>query len=548
MKKTKVVLCVLVLCAMVIGQLLVLTACKEETYDANNFIADTSSAKIVKEKITLNLFVPRSQQHLQDWNKMRLFKELEEETNIAIKFSYGDVSSYESQKSNAWASRHKPDAFFLWNKISDQITESKLGTIRPIDDLIDSYAPNYKALLDADPEIKKTAQLLDGKMYSTVTINTVPRDWTFKQYINIDWIYQALVNEVLQLSDLGLTSMPNINNAEEKNLLLPNTTEEFYKVLKAFKDMGKTPLSSIGYSNNLRSFLMSAFGYVTTGVALDKNDSVMFVQETDNYREYLKFARRLFSDGLIDNTIFTNTTESAFFAKADSLGSFDSSSAYLVVGKNKDSQYTALPPLTSSINSAKMWLDYDNKYDATTLMIPTTTPYYREIMRWIDRLYSPKYIEMQAFGKENEDWTWDNAEKSSFTFNVPEGQSIERFRGTLTPSVGLGQITYWDGQFVLKENNLVTQKINAETQVYLEYMTKSFPKVKFTSQETDTLALITTGLNSVTTDFEKLVINGDKEHDINNDSVWEQFKQSLIRAGLENYKTIYQTAYNRYKA
>ncbi|MEG2158875.1 MAG: hypothetical protein RRY18_03255, partial [Clostridia bacterium] len=73
-------------------------------------------------------------------------------------------------------------------------------------------------------------------------------------------------------------------------------------------------------------------------------------------------------------TIFTNTTESAFFAKADSLGSFDSSSAYLVVGKNKDSQYTALPPLTSSINSAKMWLDYDNKYDATTLMIPTTTP------------------------------------------------------------------------------------------------------------------------------------------------------------------------------
>ncbi|MEG2014614.1 MAG: hypothetical protein RR086_02670 [Clostridia bacterium] len=169
-------------------------------------------------------------------------------------------------------------------------------------------------------------------------------------------------------------------------------------------------------------------------------------------------------------------------------------------------------------------------------------------MRWIDRLYSPKYIEMQAFGKENEDWTWDNAEKSSFTFNVPEGQSIERFRGTLTPSVGLGQITYWDGQFVLKENNLVTQKINAETQVYLEYMTKSFPKVKFTSQETDTLALITTGLNSVTTDFEKLVINGDKEHDINNDSVWEQFKQSLIRAGLENYKTIYQTAYNRYKA
>lgn len=546
MKKTNIFILVSIIIALVIVQLLVFTGCNKKKYDPNNFIDDTSSGKIVKEKITLNFFVPRSQQHLQDWNQMRLFKELEAETNIAIKFSYGDVSSYENQKSSAWTSRNKPDAFFLWNKVSDQITEASLGTIIPIDDLLAQYAPNYIALAESDPEIAKTARLLDGKTYSTVIINTVPRDWTFKQYINVNWIYQALINEYLTLNDLGLDTLPDIADPSRRNLLLPKTTDEFYKVLKAFKRMGKNPLSSIGYSNNLRRFLMSAFGFVTTGITLN-DDKVIFVQNTQNYREYLKYANKLFSEGLIDNSIFTNSSESAFFAKADNLGCFDSSSAYLVVGKDKDSEYTALPPLTSPINKQKMWVDYDNKYDATSLMIPTSTPYYREIIRWIDRLYSPKYIQLQAFGKESVDWNWDNPEKTSFTFNVPKGQAIEQFRGTLTPSVGLGQIAYWDGNFVLKENNPVTQKINCESLVYLDYLKKPFPKVKFTSDESKTLAFLTTGLNATSTDFEKLVITGDKNNDIHNDEVWARYQSNLSKAGVANYINLNKTAYERYK-
>lgn len=526
----------------------VFSACNDSGYDADNFIEDVNSEKIVKEKITLRIFVPRSQQHLQDWNKMRLFKELEAETNIAVEFLYGDTSSYANQKSSAWTSRNKPDAFFLWNTVMEQTTEASLGTIRPLDELIELYAPNYKALMEADPQIEKEARLLDGKMYSTVTINTVPRDWTFKQYINVKWIYQALVNEQLSLSDLGLTTLPDYDDEEERKLLLPSDTEQFYKVLKAFKAMGKTPLSSIGYSSTLRRFLTSAFGYVTSGITLDENDRVIFVQNTENYREYLKYANKLFSEGLLDNTIFANQSESAFYDKADNLGCFDASSAYSIVGAARDDDYMALPPLTSPVNSQKVWTDFDNKYDATTLMIPTSTPYYREVMRWIDRLYSEKYRKMQAFGKEGEDWQWDNEEKTSFTFNVPDGQSIEQFRGTITPGVGLGQVTYWDGDFVLKENNPVTQKINKETKTYLPYLKVAFPKVKFTSKESESLALLTTGLNTTTSDFEKLAVTGDKSGDVTSDDVWNSFQSSLNKSRLSEYIEIYKAAYERYKA
>src|SRR5574344_673933 len=122
MKKKLKLSCVILLISIAFCQSLFQSGFNSTKYYPDNFISDTSSEKIVKEKITINLFVPRSQQHLQDWNQMRLFQELEKETNIAVNFMYGDVQSYETQRSNAWTSRNKPDAFFLWNKISEQIT------------------------------------------------------------------------------------------------------------------------------------------------------------------------------------------------------------------------------------------------------------------------------------------------------------------------------------------------------------------------------------------------------------------------------------------
>jgi hypothetical protein len=63
------------------------SACKDkgQEYDPDNFIADTSNPQIVKEKITLKLFVPKSTLH-GSWEEMKLFQKMEELTNIHIEF------------------------------------------------------------------------------------------------------------------------------------------------------------------------------------------------------------------------------------------------------------------------------------------------------------------------------------------------------------------------------------------------------------------------------------------------------------------------------
>ena len=456
---------------------------------------------------------------------MVLFKIMEQVTNIHINWVYGPVATYDEKKALALQHYEDYDAFFLWNTLDEQVELSNLGVLRPLDNLFADYAPNYNSLLTTNPYYQKISTLDDGHIYSTVVINDVPRDQTFKQYINQQW-----------LDNLGLA--------------MPTTTEAYYQVLKAFKTQDpnqngipdEIPLSSAQLYQT-RNFLMSAFGYVSTGIEV-KNDHVVYVPTTDNYRAYLTYAHKLYSEGLLDNSTFT-MSNADLAAKGNLVGSFDSAAAYLVAGTEHDQDYVAISPLTSDMNQTKMWLGF-NASTPTGLMIPTTTPYYREILRWIDFLYSPRGIQLQAFGEEGVNFTWDDANHDTFTFNVPEGVNMEAYRGTITPAVGLGSIAYWSKDFVLKDNNALTQAINqnVENAGYLNDLVIPYPQVIFTPAETDQIAIISTDLDVYMKIFEEKVITGKLTLD---DASWQDHLDKLDQLGYLSYVNVYQAAYDRYQ-
>ena len=208
----------------------------------------------------------------------------------------------------------------FWNTLEEQTVYASAGLIQPIGDLIDLYAPNYKKMMDENPEIEKRTMLGDGKIYSFASINTVPRDLTFKQFINQKW-----------LDALGLD--------------MPETIEEFYDVLVAFKTQDpngngfadEIPLSSVGL-NQTRNFLMSAFGYVSTGIEVGDDGKVVFVPATENYWNYIQFANKLYTEGLLDKDVFSMNADKELAQKGSQniLGCFDGGAAYLIVGNNLD--------------------------------------------------------------------------------------------------------------------------------------------------------------------------------------------------------------------
>ena len=103
---------------------------------------------IVNDKIELN-FVFNSQTMTQDLDKLPVFQELEEKTNIHINW---DIcrSGWEEKKATMLASGDLPDAFF-GSGIEDSDITTNIDYFVPLEDLIDEYAPNIKNLFEKDP-------------------------------------------------------------------------------------------------------------------------------------------------------------------------------------------------------------------------------------------------------------------------------------------------------------------------------------------------------------------------------------------------------------
>ncbi len=497
-------------------------------YDPDNFIADTSNPQIVKEKVTIKMFVPKHALHA-NYKDMRLFKEMEAITNIRVEFVEANTESYQELRSTSWEDESL-DAFLFWNKLEEQTTYASNGMIQPIGELIDEYAPNYKKLMDENPEIAKRTTLDDGKIYSFASLNTVPRDLTFKQYINRKW-----------LKELGLK--------------MPETIDEFYEVLKAFKTQDpngnglsdEIPLASVGL-HQTRNFLMSAFGYVSTGIEVGEDGKVVFVPTTENYWNYLQFANKLYREKLLDNDVFSMSEDKELAQKGSQniVGCFDGGAAYLIVGNKLDGDYTGVPALTSTINDKQMWLGFGNDVSPDTIVICSTSPYQREIVRWMDFFYTELGSQLQSFGKEGLDWKWDDDAHTSWTFNVPEGMDIEEYRGTVTPNVGLGTIPYWSGDFVLKDSTPQVRNINkaVEDAGYMDCLKVPYPSVTFTAAESVELSTLQIDLNNLVESQEARLI---AKKDLTK-ADFDKFVADLKAARVEKCVEIYQHAYDRYTA
>ncbi|MDG0811291.1 extracellular solute-binding protein [Cohnella rhizosphaerae] len=274
---------------------------------------------------------------------MKLFKKMEEITNIHVEWITPPTDSFEEKKNLAFASNDLPDAFFLWINRDTETTRGADGSFIPLEGLIDKYAVNYKKAMEQFPTLKGNTTNLDGHVYATGIVQDVPRDLTFKQWINQSW-----------LDKLGLA--------------MPKTTDDLYDVLKAFKTKdpngnGKAdeiPLSAVNLGQT-RNFILSAFGYVSNGIELNKEDKAVFVPTEPQYKDYLAYMNKLYKEDLLDRETFTLKPEQlSAKGQAGILGSFDHAAAFLGVGADRDKDYAAVPPLTSPDNADPVWLKFSD--------------------------------------------------------------------------------------------------------------------------------------------------------------------------------------------
>jgi len=572
---------ILQLAAICAVSVVMLAACDgggKGSYDPDNFLingTEENPYQIVKEPVTIEIFAPHSAGN-PEYKDLVMFKHLEKITNLRFNFTTADTSAYPNRRSAIWSDpNYKPDLFLFNNPIAEQVQyqEKNYNAFVPFNDdnyvikanrtmvkskediqignIIDKYMPNYKAGLENNfgidrnkADAKDTATLKDGKMYCTLSVSDVPRDLTYKMFINQKWI-----------DNLNKNFGYNLPNANEIK-----TVEQYLEVLKAFKeedanDNGiindEVPVTSKSLEY-LRNFILQSYGYVSYSMELESDNSKFtYVPSTAAYRKYLQTMNTLWKEGLIDNTTFSITTDSQMAQKGQKgqLGSFVSAAAYIAVGMEHESEYVTFGPLTSEYyQGTPLQLGFDF-FKPDGACIPQTSVYVREVARLLDIMYSDLGAELISYGVEGENWNWDDEDHTSWTFIVPEDfkGTQEDYRATITPNVGSASALYWSKDFVCKMNDEIILNLNNMSEQYMEYVKIPEPnKYKFNSEEYEKISKIKATLDPQLSYMEACFVKGDKGYDPFNDNDYQNFLSNLKKYGSEDLSRIYNEMLKRY--
>ncbi|MCI2068544.1 MAG: hypothetical protein LKJ88_03100 [Bacilli bacterium] len=541
---------------------------------ADNFLPNGTSEnpyQIVKDPITITIFAPHSAGN-PEYADLTMFKYLSKITNIKFNFITPDTSAYTSQRAAIWNSgTNVPDFFLFNNSVSElvQFMENGYNAYAPFNDssftytadgqtinagnLIDNYMPYYKAGLEKNfgiditkSDAKKVATLSDGKMYCTVSVSDVPRDLTYKMFINKQWI-----DSLNERYDLGLPEPDDIK-----------TVEQYLTVLRAFKQYDannngdpddEIPVSSKSLEY-LRNFIMASYGYANQSTEINaEKTNYEYTPYTTAYRKYLETMNTMYKEGLLHNNTFSITTDAqlAKYGNKDQLGSFVSAAAYITVGYDYESQYVTFGPLTSDYYKGTPihWGFGNFKPDGAC--IPTRSKYIREVARLIDIMYSPLGTQLISYGVEGSDWTWDDEAHTSWTFHVPENWTgnQEQYRATITPNVNSASALYWSYDFVGKMNDTIIKALNQMSERYVPYLKNPEPwELKLSSAEYNTVTTVKAALDPQLEYLEASYVRGDSGADPYDDTSWNSFTDKLKRYGADSLVKCYNDALSRSKA
>ncbi|MFD1415958.1 extracellular solute-binding protein [Oceanobacillus jeddahense] len=185
-------------------------AAGEEDVNAEGF-------PIVEEELELTFFANKpAQNEGNDWNDILIWNEYRDLTNINVNWNSVSPDALEENRNLALGSGDLPDAFFLAElSNTDLLRYGSQGSFLPLNDLIDEYAPNLKALMENDPTIEKAITFPDGNIYSMPSL--IEDDFLSLRLSARPWVNEDWLNEL--------------------NMDIPETTGEFYEYLQAVKEL-----------------------------------------------------------------------------------------------------------------------------------------------------------------------------------------------------------------------------------------------------------------------------------------------------------------------
>ncbi|WP_391570729.1 extracellular solute-binding protein [Cohnella sp.] len=483
---------------------------------------------IVDKTVTLNALTIRWGNMGDSFAKNAWLQELEKNSNVKINWQVISNTDWETQKSVMLASGKMPDIIVGDMAFGDADIMNNLSLFRPLDDYIDQYMPNLKAAMAEMPDLKKLSTFPDGKVYS------LPARLPSRPYSSI----QPVINKAW-LDKLGLKE--------------PETLDDLYKVLKAFKEQDPNDngvLDEIPYSDtkDVDMNLFAPFGItdIRNNHMMLKDGKLEYIPTSDAYKAGIAWVNKLYSEGLIDKETFTqdNTMLTAKRQNPDAaLVGFSYQWTPDAVFGPWSKQYVTIAPI-SGPDGKKYQVGDPNglSFRRNELLITTACKYPEIAARWADQFYTGEASIQNFWGaigtsiSKNDDGTYS-------LMDPPEGTSADAW--------------YWDSS--LRDFGPKYVSPEFEKKIKLDpatgdglklqldnlgkdYVTQPFPDVMYTVEEYEEMPTLTTDIESyIKSTRAKWITQGGIDEE------WDSYVKQLNDMGLQKLIKIYSDAYDRYQ-
>ena len=494
------------------------------------------------EKVSYNVWI-RMRPMNGNADDMEIFKLMEEKTNVHLNFEQIPQADWEEKiLQNLNGGKDLPDAYYSGYSLNSTqlLFYAGQGLLLPLNDLIEQYMPNFKAKLEAHPEVKAAITAPDGNIYSLpfCRFDGLTGQIPSNMFINKVWL-------------------------DKLNLSVPTTVEELETVLTAFKENDcngdgnpndEIPMT-FKFEGSQRDLggLFGMFGYADNlyggqhHFCVD-DGKVIFTPATEGYRKGCAYLyEHFFSKGLIDLEGFT--MDKATY-NAQNQGELANIGAYFSwnifdLGQAHMDEYVPMAPLLGPDGTTSWGYVTSSGIETVGLVLTKDCKDPANLIKWADLTYDDFYgmqLEYGCIGTNLVELPEGDPSgyKYDYVREYPDGMTYDEFLfGNTYPDSCLALFRdFYDTVLPMPDSAKAKDKINNE--MYLPVATtRYYPTLLFSAEDNDRINEIAPDIIGKAEEMraEWLARGGVDEQ-------WDDYIATLNAMGLQEYIDIYQKTYD----
>ncbi len=496
------------------------------------------------ETVTLKGMISYPANTESEPNNRTIFKRLEEQTNVHIEWNAISSDQWNDKITLAMANVASLPDFIFTAGFSDSnlLRYGEQGIILALEEYIDAYMPNLKAVFEKFPEYRAMSTDANGHIWALPWIEQLGSNYTAIQsignmpFINTSW-----------LNFLGLE--------------IPTTVEEFEATLVAFRDNAEALQAEFGIEGSVipmscivndgdqdPAVLINGFGEgygdmdKSRHIAVTDDLEVICTGTQEGFKDGIAWLHSLYEQKLIDPEAFTQDW-STYVSKGKS-GRYGVCFSWDVANIANLKDWAPLPVLTADVrNLTPQNGSFTSGYDRGRCVIPAVGKNPALVCAWLDQMYAPIQSPQNNWGTYGEEDDFDifvmgtNANGDPMLQHAPLGDaSPVEVREAECVGGPLAILDEYYGVYVTCPDD-AQYRLDWIKDIYVPDMHAQyvFPNVFMTREDTETIS-------NLQADIQK-TINAKKSDWIMNgftDADWDAYLAELDSYKLNEYLALFQ--------